>query len=63
MKVDYVQGWNRGAKYTKQWERERVIEFVNERISTHFGCHGLRKGCARCILLRQVIEFVENKPE
>ena len=41
-------------------ERYRIASYCQIRIDNHFGCRG-SKYCEQCILLRQVINFVNEE--
>jgi hypothetical protein len=41
-------------------ERSRIVNYLQIRIDHHFGCRG-SKYCEQCILLRQVINFVNEE--
>jgi hypothetical protein len=42
-------------------ERSRIAGYCQIRIDHHFGCRGLVSTCEQCIVLRQVIEFVNKE--
>ena len=42
-------------------ERNRIANYLQIRIDHHFGCRGLVSTCEQCIILRQVIEFVNKE--
>jgi len=43
-------------------ERSRIAKYLQIRIDHHFGCRG-SKYCEQCILLRQVISFVNGEDD
>jgi hypothetical protein len=42
-------------------ERNRIAGYCQIRIDNHIGCRGLVSTCEQCIVLRQVINFVNGE--
>lgn len=42
-------------------ERSRITDYLKLRIEHHYGCRGLVSTCEQCIVLRQVISFVNKE--
>lgn len=42
-------------------ERNRIVSYCQIRIDHHYGCRGLVSTCEQCILLRQIIDYVNGE--